>query len=155
MDVNVKLQGQKFNFGKVQECFCKILRFQRFSEFTNLFSLREIRRICPRGCGPGPPASAHGSMGFIKCQPLATRSMAWIKPNEPLSRLIISTVHHRSDGWGGWLRPGVAWTRAHGGASRPSGAACRSSMRFAPTRSQRRGELDHCNTRIFEMNRIL
>jgi hypothetical protein len=82
-----------------------------------LFSLRKIRRICPWGGGPGPPASAHGSTDFIKCRSLATGSMAQIKSSEPVSRLLISPVHHRSDGRGGWLRPGAAQARAHGGAS--------------------------------------
>jgi hypothetical protein len=85
-----------------------------------IFSLRKIGRICPRGCGPGPPASAHGSTDFLKCQSLAFRSTARIEPSEPISRLLISTVHHQSDGRGGWLRPGPAWARAHGGASWPS-----------------------------------
>jgi hypothetical protein len=92
--------------------------------------------------------SAHGSTGFIKRRPLATGSTAWIEPSELLSRLLISVVHHRSDGWGSWLWPGAArhgraWclTRvwvflSHGG---------RFSMRFAPTGSQRWGELDYAN----------
>jgi hypothetical protein len=92
----------------------------------NLFSLREIRRICPQDYGPGAPASAHGSTGFIKCRPLVTGSTARIKPSEPLSRLLISIVHHRLDDLGSWLRPGVAQARAHGGTSRPSVAAHRS-----------------------------
>jgi hypothetical protein len=52
MDLNVKLQGLKFNYEKVQGCFCKILRLE-------------------------------------------------IKPIEPVSRVLISVVHRRSDGWGG------------------------------------------------------
>jgi hypothetical protein len=91
---------------KIHGCFCKIPRFQRFSGFMELFSLRKIRRICLQHRGPGPPASAHGSTYFIKHQPLAFRSTAWIQSNEPVSRLLISAVHRRSDGWGGWLRPG-------------------------------------------------
>jgi hypothetical protein len=100
--------------------FCKILRCQRFSGFTDLFSLREIHRICPRDCGPGPSALAHRSTSFIKHRSLATASMTQIKPSEPLSRLLISPIHHGSDGWGGWLRPGAARARVHGGAPRPS-----------------------------------
>jgi hypothetical protein len=88
-----------------------------------LFSLRKICRICPRGCGPGSPASAHGSTNFIKHQSLASRSITQIEPSEPVSRLLISAVHHRSDDRGGWLRPGAARARTHGGASRPSAAA--------------------------------
>jgi hypothetical protein len=121
MDLNVKLQGLKYNFGKVQGYFCKIPRFQRFSGFTDLFSLREIRKICPRDCGPGPPASAHGSTGFIKRRSLATGS--W---------LLISVVHHRSDGGGGWLQPGVVRACTHGGAPRPSVAAHWSSSFLEP-----------------------
>jgi hypothetical protein len=52
-----------------------------------LFSLRKIRRICPRHCGPGPPAPPHGSTDFIKRWPLATGSMARIKPIESASLL--------------------------------------------------------------------
>jgi hypothetical protein len=52
-----------------------------------LFSLRKIRRLCPQHCGPGPPAPAHGSMDFIKCWSLSTRSMAQIKPIESVSLL--------------------------------------------------------------------
>jgi hypothetical protein len=94
MELNVKLLGLKYNYEKVQWCFCKIPWFQRFLGFLELFSLRKIRRICPRGCGPGPPTSAHRSMDFIKRWPLATGSTTRIKPIEWVSRLLISTVHH-------------------------------------------------------------
>jgi hypothetical protein len=57
-----------------------IPRFQRFLGFIELFSLRKIRRIYP-------PTPAHGSMDFIKCWPLATGSMARIKPIESASLL--------------------------------------------------------------------
>jgi hypothetical protein len=105
-------------------CFCKIPRFQRFSGFMELFFLRKIRRICPRHRGPGPPALAHGSTDFIKRRSLATGSMTQIKPIESVSRLLISTVHHRSDDW---LWPGVVPSRSRGGASRPSTTAHQSS----------------------------
>jgi hypothetical protein len=91
-----------------------------------LFSLRKIRRICPRGCGPGPPASSHGSTDFIKRRSLASGSTTRIESSEPISHLVISAVHHRSDGRGGWLQPGAARARAHGGASRLTAAAHRS-----------------------------
>jgi hypothetical protein len=113
----------------------------------NLFSLREICRICPRDCGPGPPASAHGSTDFIKRRSLATGSTARIKPSELLSRFLISVVDHRSNGWGGWLRP----VARHSRAQRLTGVWVFSShggrfpMRFAPTGSQLRGELDYAN----------
>jgi hypothetical protein len=55
-----------------------------------LFSLRKICRICPQHRGSGPPAPAHGSTDFIKCQSLVTRSMARIKPIELVSWLLIS-----------------------------------------------------------------
>jgi hypothetical protein len=84
-------------------------------------------KVCPRGCGPGPPALVHRSTDFIKRRPLASRSMTQIEPSEPVSRLLISAVHHQSDGRGGWLRPGVAQSRACGGASWLSVAAHRSS----------------------------
>jgi hypothetical protein len=106
--------------------FCKILRCRRFLGFTDLFSLREIRRICPRDCGPSPPASVHGSTGFIKCRSLIQRSASKIYHREGVSRLLISIVHHRSDGWGGWLRPGAARARPHSGVPRLSVAAHRS-----------------------------
>jgi hypothetical protein len=34
MDLNVKLQGLKYNFGKVQGCFCKITRFPMNSQIN-------------------------------------------------------------------------------------------------------------------------
>jgi hypothetical protein len=52
-----------------------------------LFSLRKIRRICPQHRGSGLPAPAHGSTNFIKWWPLATGSMARIKPIESVSLL--------------------------------------------------------------------
>jgi hypothetical protein len=42
MDLNEKLQGLKYNFGKVQECFCKILRFQGFLGFKGIIFLKTI-----------------------------------------------------------------------------------------------------------------
>jgi hypothetical protein len=120
-----------------------------------LFSLRKIHRICPWHCGPGPPAPAHGSMNLIKRRPLATRSTAQIKQIELVSRLLISAVHHRSDGWDGWLRPTHARAHACSGTSGPSTAAHQSlsflklrwsvSMRFAPTGSQRQGKHVYAN----------
>jgi hypothetical protein len=76
---------------------------RRFSGFTDLFSLRESHRICPRDCGPGPPALAHWSTGFIKCRPLATRSTAQIKPSEPLFLDLISTADLLADGYDGFV----------------------------------------------------
>jgi hypothetical protein len=90
MDLNVKLRGLKYNYEKVQGCFCKILRFQPFLGFMELFSLRKIRRICPQHRGLGPPTLAHGSTDFIKRRPLATGSTTQIKPIESVSRLLIS-----------------------------------------------------------------
>jgi hypothetical protein len=154
MDLNIKLQGLKYNYEKVQGCFCKILRFQRFLGFMELFSLRKIHRICPRYRGPGPLAPAHGSTNFNKCRSLASESTTQIKPSESVSRLLISAVHHRSDGW-----LGLGAVRAHtrGGASR-RGRAWRFtevrvfssyggqfSMRFAPLRSHQRGERVYAN----------
>jgi hypothetical protein len=37
MDLNVKLQGLKHNFEKVQGCFCKITTASEFSLITKLF----------------------------------------------------------------------------------------------------------------------
>jgi hypothetical protein len=81
--------------------------------------------------------------------------MAWIKRSESVSRLLISVVHHRSDGWGGWLWPG-AWGLAltaarHGRARRLAGVRVFSSygswfpMRFSTMGSQQRGERDYAN----------
>jgi hypothetical protein len=98
MALNVKLQGLKYNYEKVQGCFYKIMRFQRFLGFMELFSLRKIRRICPRQRGPDPPASADRSTDFIKCRSLVTGSTTQIKLIKPVSRLLISAVHYRSDG---------------------------------------------------------
>jgi hypothetical protein len=42
MELNIKLQGLKYNYEKVQGCFGKILRFQGFSGFMELFSLRKV-----------------------------------------------------------------------------------------------------------------
>jgi hypothetical protein len=78
-----------------------------------LFSLR---KICAQHREPSPPASAHRSMDFIKHRPLASGWTAWIEPSEPVSRLLISVVHRRSDGWGGWLRSRAAPARARGGS---------------------------------------
>jgi hypothetical protein len=41
MDLNVKLHGLKYDYEKFQECFCKIPKFQRFSGFIELFSLKK------------------------------------------------------------------------------------------------------------------
>jgi hypothetical protein len=102
-----------------------------------LFSLRKICRICPRHRGPGPPAPAHGSTDFIKCWSLATGLTTRIKLSKSVSRLLISVVHHRSDGWDGRL--GLARVRVY------SSYDGRFSMRFAPMGSQRRGERVYAN----------
>jgi hypothetical protein len=39
MDLNVKLDGLKYNFRKVQGCFCKITRRGEFSKLMNYFSI--------------------------------------------------------------------------------------------------------------------
>jgi hypothetical protein len=91
-----------------------------------LFSLREIYRICPRHRGPGPPAPAHESTDFIKRQSFTSGSTTQIESSKPVFQLLILAVHRWSDGWGGWLRPGAAPARARGGASRPSAVARRS-----------------------------
>jgi hypothetical protein len=58
---------------------------------------------------------------------LATGSTAQIKSSELVSRLLISVVHQRPDGRGGWLRPGAARAHARGATSWPSAVARRSS----------------------------
>jgi hypothetical protein len=68
------------------------------SGFMQLFSLRKIRGICPQHRGSGPPVPTHGSTDFIKYQSLVTGSTTQIKPIEPISQLLISVVHHQTDG---------------------------------------------------------
>jgi hypothetical protein len=53
-------------------------KFRGADDFQDLFSLREIRRICPWDCGPGRPASSHGFTGFIKRRSLIRRSASKI-----------------------------------------------------------------------------
>jgi hypothetical protein len=120
-----------------------------------LISLRKIRRICPRSCGPGPLASAHGSTDFIKLCPLAFGSMAQIEPSEPVSRLLISAVHHgpmvEEAGSGRRRRRIALMVARHGRARRLTGVRVFSSygfwflMRFVPTGSQLQGERDYAN----------
>jgi hypothetical protein len=145
MDLNVKLQGLKYNFGKVQGCFCKIPRCRWFLGFMNLFSLRESHRICPWDSGPGPPASAHGSTSFIKRRPLATGSTARIKPSELLFLDLIATVDLRADGYDDFVLDSSAPVKSGAGThhgrrwwgapSSPYGALF--SKPKAPTRSRR------------------
>jgi hypothetical protein len=120
-----------------------------------LFSLRKIRRICPRHRGPGPLVLAHRSMNIIKRRPLAFGSTTQIEPSKSVSRLLIPAVHHRSDGRGGWLRSGrrglVLAAACHGRARQLtevrvfSSYGGRFSMRVAPTGSQQRGEHVYAN----------
>jgi hypothetical protein len=117
-----------------------------------LFSLRKICRICPQHGGPGPPVPAHGCTDFIKHRSLATRSTAQIKPIESVSRLLISVVHHRSNGWL-WLgRRRLALAAVCHGRARWlteawvfSSYGGQFSMRFAPTRSQWWGKRVYAN----------
>jgi hypothetical protein len=99
-----------------------------------LFSLRKICRICPRHRGPGPPAPAHRSTDFIKCRSLATGLTTRMKLSKSVSRLLISVVHHRSDGRLGLTRDWVF-----------SSYDGRFSMRFDPMGSQRREERVYAN----------
>jgi hypothetical protein len=137
-----------------------------------LFYLRKIRRICPQHRGPGPPAPAHGSMDFIKRRPLATGSMARIKPIESVSLLGCIDLIWR------WIAigssqpmqesPGADPTAEAAGSGRGrrrlalavarrgrawrftgvrvfSSYGCRFFIRFAPTGSQRWGERVYAN----------
>jgi hypothetical protein len=97
MHLNVKLQGLKYNFGKVQGCFCKIAVLWDFLEFSVLFYYRKICGIGLQPHGPGPWAPAHESTDLIKRRPLATGSMAWIKPSKLLFLDLISIVDLRAD----------------------------------------------------------
>jgi hypothetical protein len=42
MDLNLKLQGLKYKFGKVQGCFYKITRRREFLELMNYFSIGSL-----------------------------------------------------------------------------------------------------------------
>jgi hypothetical protein len=107
------------------------------------------------GCGLGPPTSAHGCTDFLKRRSLATRSTAQIKPSKSVSQLLMLAVHHRSDGWDGWLRSGrcglVLAMTCHGRARWLVGVPVFSSyggrflMRFAHTGSQWWGERAYAN----------
>jgi hypothetical protein len=90
-------------------------------------------------------APTHGSTDFIKRQSLTTGSTTQIKPIKSVSWLLISIVHHRSDGW---LPPGAACRgQAWGldGVQVFSSYGGQFSMRFAPTGSQRWGEHVYAN----------
>jgi hypothetical protein len=137
-----------------------------------LFSLRKIHRICPRHCGPGPPAPAHGSTDFIKCWPLTTGSTARIKPIEsasllgcfdPIWRWVAigssqpmqespgadPTVEAAGSGRGRCRLTLTAarhgWARWLTGVRVFSSYCGQFSIRFAPTGSQRWGERVYAN----------
>jgi hypothetical protein len=137
-----------------------------------LFFLRKIHRICPRHRGPGPPVQAHGSTDFIKCWPLATGSMARIKPiesasllgcldpiwpwvaidsSQPMQESTDADPMAEVDGSGRGrhrLAPAVArrgWVRWFAGVWVFLSYSGRFSLRFAPTGSQRRGERVYAN----------
>jgi hypothetical protein len=48
MDLNVKLQGSRYNFKKVQGCFCKITCAGDFCNYSNYFSKEKSHEIGPR-----------------------------------------------------------------------------------------------------------
>jgi hypothetical protein len=52
MDLNVKLQGLKYNYEKVKGCFYKSTAVQVFFELNKLFFYRKMCR--PGACGYGP-----------------------------------------------------------------------------------------------------
>jgi hypothetical protein len=56
-------------------------------EIYEIIFLNKNRRICPQHRGRDPPSPAHGPTDFIKCQPLVSRSMAWIESSESVSLL--------------------------------------------------------------------
>jgi hypothetical protein len=84
----------------------------------DLFSIRESRRICPQDCSSSPPASAHGSMIFIKRRPLATGSTAWIKPSAPLFLDLISTADQGADDYDGFVLDSSAPAKSGAGGDR-------------------------------------
>jgi hypothetical protein len=134
-----------------------------------LFSLRKICIICPRHCGPGPPAPAHGSTDFIKCWSLATGSTIQIKPIESVSLLGCldpiwcwvaidsSQPMQESPGADPTAGSGWGWCRLALAAARRGRARWligvwvflsyggEFSMRFAPTGWQRREECVYAN----------
>jgi hypothetical protein len=132
-----------------------------------LFSLRKIRRICPRHCRPGPPAPAHGSTDFIKRWSLATGSTALIKPIKSVSllgcldliwRWLPSALHSRCKSHPAPIRRLRRLASAEGGVGSCSrwltGVRVFSSygglfsIRFAPTGSQWRGERVYANLNL-------
>jgi hypothetical protein len=44
-DLNIKFRGLKYNFGKVQGCFCKNTDPRDILEFTKLFSIENDEQI--------------------------------------------------------------------------------------------------------------
>jgi hypothetical protein len=68
------------------------------------------------GLWTGSTGVGSRSMGFIKRQLLATGSMARMESSKPVSRLLISAVHHRSDGWGAGFTRGWRVTAERGGS---------------------------------------
>jgi hypothetical protein len=138
-----------------------------------LFSLRKNRRIYPQHRGPGPPAPAQGSTDFIKRWPLATGSMAQIKPIKSVSLLgCLDSIWHwvaigSSHPIWRWVAisssqpmqesPGVDPTAEVAGSDWGrhrltlvgvqvySSYGGQFSIRFAPTGSQRRGECVYGN----------
>jgi hypothetical protein len=66
MDLNVKLQGLKYNFGKVWGCHCKNTAVRIFSELNKLFSYRKMRRPSACSYGPSPPARRTGPRALHK-----------------------------------------------------------------------------------------
>jgi hypothetical protein len=66
MDINVKLYGLKYNYKRVQWCFCKIVMAWNLSGLKELISYWKFRGICPRFHGPGPCGRLTGPLDFIK-----------------------------------------------------------------------------------------
>jgi hypothetical protein len=152
--------------------FCKILRFQWFSGFMELFSLRKICRIYPQHRGLDPSSLAHWPTDFSKCQPLVSGSMARIVSSESVSLLgCLDPIGHwiaigssqpmqespgadltaevAGSGWG-WRQ--LMLTAVHRGRARRlirvwvfSSYGGRFLMRFAPTESHLRGECVYAN----------
>jgi hypothetical protein len=134
-----------------------------------LFSLRKIRGICPQHRGPDPPSLAHGPMDFIKRRLLLSGSMTQIESSESVSLL------RCLDPIGRWVAIGSSQPMQESPTANPTAGSDRGrrrltlsvvhrgraqrlagvwvftsydgwfSMRFAPTKSQRRGEHVYAN----------
>jgi hypothetical protein len=65
MELNIKLQGHKYNFGKVQGCFCKIPGADYFLDLLNYFSKEKSMEKVHGVVSPVYGGSRARSMGSL------------------------------------------------------------------------------------------